>query len=119
MTPFEVMRDRLRSSAEQFKFLDAAQLVKHAFGLVTEGRRKSKRPYLVYLFAEPTEYAGRTIDEGTKTNHRAEIARFAAAVSGAEVAFAATSYREWLDGWPATDSELASHRAALLGRFHP
>jgi len=119
MAPFEVMRDRLRSPDEHFNFLDAVQLVKHAFGLVTEGRRKNKRPYLVYLFAEPPEYAGRPIADGDKRTHRAEIARFAAAVSGAEVGFEAISYREWLATWPDADSELVHHRAAIIARFQP
>lgn len=37
----------------------------------------------------------------------------------AEVAFAATSYREWLESWPQEDSELTAHRAAILRRFSP
>ena len=113
MTPYEAMRDSLRSGTEHFEFLDAAQLVKHAFGLVTEGRRKKKRPYLVYLFAEPKEHAAK------RQSHREEIARFAAAVGGAEVGFAAMRYREWLATWPDADSELARHRAAIIERFRP
>ena len=117
--PYEHVRDKLRSRAEHFDLLDAAQLVKHAFGLVTEGHRKAKQPYLVYLFAEPAEYAGHTIDDATRQSHRSEITRFAAAVKGAEVGFGAISYREWLDSWPDLDSELARHRAEILGQFQP
>jgi hypothetical protein len=91
----------------------AVQLVKHAFGLVTEGRRKAKRPYLVYPFAEPEEHYA------SRQSHREEIARFAAAVNGAEVGFGATSYREWLVSWPDMDRELAAHRAAIIERFQP
>jgi restriction endonuclease-like protein len=119
MAPYEVMRDKLRSGVELFEFLDAVQLVKHAFGLVTEGRWKAKRPFLVYLFAEPTERAGQRIDDASRRGHRAEIARFAAAVNGAEVGFGAISYREWLDSWSASDSELVGHRTAILNRFKP
>ncbi|MCI1142060.1 hypothetical protein MOP88_06705 [Sphingomonas sp. WKB10] len=36
MTPFTAMRDRLRAGDGAYHHLDAAQLVKHAFGLVTE-----------------------------------------------------------------------------------
>ncbi len=111
--PFERMRDTLRSPGEHFRFLDAAQLVKHAFGLVTEGRRKEKRPYLVYLFAEPKEYTAK------RQSHRQEIAPFAEAVKGAEVGFGAISYREWLGTWPDANSELVSHRDAILERFQP
>jgi hypothetical protein len=119
MGPFEAMRDMLRSPGEHFRFLDAVQLVKHAFGLVTEGRRKNKRPYLVYLFAEPQEYGGRTIPEADKRAHREEISHFAADVRGAEVGFGAMSYREWLGTWPNVDSELLAHRAAIIERFQP
>ena len=117
MAPYEVLRDKLRSGAEDFEFLDAVQLVKHAFGLVTEGRRKKKRPYLVYLFAEPKECGGRPIAESDRRMHREEIARFAAAVSGAEVGFGAISYREWLESWSDLDLELVSHREAIIERF--
>jgi hypothetical protein len=114
------MRDRLRAATEQFEFLDAAQLVKHAFGLVTDGRRKTKQPYLVYLFAEPQEYQGRPIGEDIKQKHREEIARFAAAVAGAEVGFGAISYREWLAAWPpGPDPALAAYRAAIIEHFRP
>jgi hypothetical protein len=119
MGPFELMRDKLRSGVEQFEFLDAVQLVKHAFGLVTEGRRKKKRPYLVYLFAEPTEYAGKPIGDDRKRTHREEIERFAGAIDGAEVGFGAISYREWLDCWSTLDPELASHRTAIIDHFRP
>jgi hypothetical protein len=119
MVPFERMRDKIRSGAEKFEFLDAVQLVKHAFGLVTEGRRKTKRPYLVYLFAEPEVHVGKPIDVTKKRQHREEISRFAASITGAEVTFGSISYREWLADWPDTDLELISHRAAILGRFQP
>lgn len=113
MIPYEAMREKLRLGIERFEFLDAAQLVKHAFGLVTEGRRKKKRPYLVYLFAEPKEHAAK------RQSHRREIARFTAAVNGAEVGFGAISYREWLDSWSDLDPELARHRSEIISRFQP
>src|SRR6202008_4644116 len=52
MKRFERMRDRLRSKEETFEHLDAAQLVKHAFGLVTTARRRGLTPALFYIFAE-------------------------------------------------------------------
>jgi restriction endonuclease-like protein len=119
MAPYELMRDKLRSHDVLFECLDAVQLVKHAFGLVTEGRRKAKRPYLVNLFAETSERAGKRIDDALKIKHRAEIAQFTAAVNGAEVGFGAISYREWLDTWSASDVELVGHRAAILNRSGP
>ena len=53
MKGYERMRDRLRSGQEGFVHLDAAQLVKHAFGLVTEGRRRTRMPVLFYLLPNP------------------------------------------------------------------
>jgi hypothetical protein len=96
----------------RFKFLDAAQLVKHAFGMVTEGRRKQKASYLVYLFAEPAQYLANW------AAHRAEIATFAHAVKDSEVSFAALSYRDWLAAWP-VERGLSEHRDNILRRFEP
>jgi hypothetical protein len=119
MAPYETLKDKLRSRTEQFLFLDAAQLVKHAFGLVTEGRRKAKTPHLVYLFAEPEDRGGSPIAGESKQRHRAEIAHFAEAAKGAEVQFGAISYRDWLESWPNSDPLLTAHRRAILQRFNP
>jgi hypothetical protein len=119
MKPFEAMRDALKAGRQTFAFLDAAQLVKHAFGLVTDARRKRKAPVLVYLFAEPASLGGRPIPRESIARHRAEIARFEAAVRGAEVAFHATSYREWLGFWPASPSPVGAHAQAVIARFQP
>lgn len=119
MGPFQAMRDRLRSGQDQFEHLDAVQLVKHAFGLVTKGRRVSKRPYLLYLFAEPTERARAPVSPLTLQRHRGEVERFAEAVTDAEVSFQALSYRDWLATWPTSDGELVAHRDAILSTFRP
>ncbi|SEP49339.1 hypothetical protein SAMN02990966_07293 [Rhodospirillales bacterium URHD0017] len=55
MDRFAAMRDALRSGELCFRHLDAAHLVKHAFGLVTEAWRLSRRPVLFYFYAEPNE----------------------------------------------------------------
>ncbi len=116
MGPFEVMRDRLRSGDAVFRYLDAAQLVKHAFGLVTDARRTGKRPILVYLFAEPAELAGKAIAPSVLAQHRDEIAVFAAAVAGTEVAFEAVSYREWIGTF---DNEASAHGQRVIDAFAP
>lgn len=108
------MRDRLRASPETYRFLDAAQLVKHAFGLATEGRRVGKGPILLYLFAEPTE--GRPIATEKLRAHRGEVTGFAEAVSGAHVRFAACSWREWLATF---GGEASGHAARIVDRFAP
>lgn len=56
--------------------LDAAQLVKHAFGLVTDAGRKKKQATLVYLFAEPARLKDRAIESESFVRQRVEIAEF-------------------------------------------
>ncbi len=119
MGPFEAMRDALTAGRERFNYLDAAQLVKHAFGLVTQGQRKSKAPVLVYLFAEPQRQRESMLPATVFVKHRAEISRFASAVAGAQVAFHAISYREWMATWPPAPSSVGRHAAAIADRFHP
>lgn len=119
MKRYERMRDCLRSTEERFVHLDAAQLVKHAFGMVTEGRRRDRTPVLFYLFAEPAVRNGRAIVPEDLARHREEIARFAEAVEGDEVAFHSASYREWLGTWPRLDSKIESHKQAIMEVFAP
>ena len=92
---------------------------KHAFGLVTEGTRTGKAPSLVYLHAEPSALGGKPISPVAHRQHRAEIARFSAAVRGAEVGFHAVSYRDWLATWPAPPNEVGVHARAVIERFGP
>lgn len=116
MAPFTTVRDALRAGERRYRHLDAAQLVKHAFGLVTEGRRLGKAPVLLYLYAEPAQRGATLIPPATHARHREEIADFATAVSGAEVRYAACSWGEWLAGWK---GEAKPHADALLARFLP
>ena len=116
MRPFTAMRDALRSCDVAFAYLDAAQLVKHAFGLVTEGNRLGKVPVLLYLYAEPAMRGAHAIAPETLVQHRAEINGFAAAVARAAVRFAACSYREWFAGWT---GDARHHANALIEQFQP
>jgi hypothetical protein len=118
MQGFCRLRDALRSGDIRFQHLDAAQLVKHAYGLVTDAGRLKRRPLLFYLFAEPPERAGRVIAAEHRLRHRAEISMFASAVSGDEVEFCSASYREWLGSWPST-GDVRRHADALVERFNP
>jgi hypothetical protein len=116
MGRFAATRDALRSGELRFRHLDAAQLVKHAFGLVTEARRLSRRPVLFYLYAEPDARGERQISAEDHRRHREEIAAFAQAVDGDEVTFLSTSYLQWIDtAPPATDAE--AHFAHLRQHF--
>ena len=48
----------------------------------------SRRPVLLYVYAEPLHWPdGRQVPAGDFKRHRDEIADFAAAISGDEVAF--------------------------------
>lgn len=116
MGPYIEMRDKLRSGEIHFDYLDATQLVKHAFGLVTDARRKAKQPALVYIFAEPSMLAGRSITKEAHLAHRSEILRFAAGVANAEVSFSAISYREWLGLF---SGNAFSHAQRILEAFDP
>jgi len=118
MGRYEGMRDHLRSGAVAFSHLDATQLVKHAFGLVTEARRRNRRAALFYIFAEPKSREGKLIPTRDIDRHRQELTEFAAAVNGDDVTFHFASYREWISTWP--DSEkLQTHGRAILQAFSP
>jgi hypothetical protein len=110
------MRDALRSGAVGYNHLDACQLVKHAFGLVTESRRRGLRPILYYVFAEPNRSGTRNIPPAEIFAHRLELEAFAEAVRGDEVAFHSSSYCEWVSAWSGAPM---THGAALLDRFRP
>ncbi len=119
MRRYEKMRDSLRAGKEKFSHLDAAQLVKHAFGLVTEARRCKRSPALFYIFAEPAARNGHAIAPDDLARHRNEIARFAGVVAGDDVTFHSASYREWLGSWRGLDRDTAAHRDAVLETFAP
>lgn len=116
MEPWLTMRDALRSDPSAYRFLDAAQLVKHAFGLVTEAGRVNRSPVLLYLYAEPSRVAASACSA-----HRAEIEGFSAAVRGARVRFAAVSWSDWLKRFDtaAVPSGVRVHAEALRRKFEP
>ncbi len=88
MRGFERVRDGLRDASLTFEHLDAAQLVKHGFGLRTAGARARKRATLLYLFCEPPTWPdGRAVTAAAHARHRREIDLFATAVAGDEVDF--------------------------------
>lgn len=118
MGPYEAMRDAL-SAGRRFAFLDAAHLVKHAFGLRTEGQRTGRQAVLCYLYAEPRAFPdGRAIPAAAIQGHRNEVASFTADVSSAvaDVAFFSLSYAQLLQHW-AAQPKLADHAAALAVHF--
>lgn len=125
MRGYESVRDALREGTLVFSHLDAAQLVKHAFGLRTAvqatARYAGRRAVLIYLFAEPEKWPdGRTILPSDRAAHRNEIAEFARRVAKDEVAFVSCSYRDLLETWKAGAKSLVrAHAVAIEQRFAP
>jgi len=124
MAGFGRVRDLLRDDSQCFQYLDAAQLVKHAFGLRTfvHYRRQegTKKPILLYLFAEPGSWPnGRIVPMTYFERHRAEIQRFAALVQDDEVRFHSLSYSELIRRWSRYQAlPVQRHAQALRARFH-
>jgi hypothetical protein len=125
MTGYARIRDHLRDSNAPFLHLDAAQLVKHAFGLRTAvhraGRLVGKKPFLFYLYAEPNSWPdGSPVHMAQIELHRTEVALFATEVAGDEVDFVSCSYRGLLRVWSnADDPSIRGHASAVLARFTP
>lgn len=127
MQGYERIRDILLDYPEHFRHLDAAQLVKHAFGMRTQVNRESSEfnsltPILYYLYAEPNLWprSSEPVDSADKDRHRQEIADFADTVAGDEVAFVSCSYRNLLDGWRMSGSaDIRDHANSVVQRFAP
>ena len=83
MNRYNECRDGLRSGMLRYRHLDAAQLIKHAYGLVTEGRRaRPASGVLWYIYAEPKKRGNVEIPVPAHILHRAEIADFKSRVAG-------------------------------------
>lgn len=126
MGGYERVRDGLRDHPERFAHLDAAQLFKHAFALRSavhrRERRRTLRPILFYLYAEPEVWPanGAAVDERAKARHRNEIQTFGAAVVGDEVSFVPCPWRRLLDAWAnQPDGRVRAHAQAVIARFSP
>jgi hypothetical protein len=118
MARFDALR-RAMAEGGPWRRLDAAQLVKHAYGLRTQGEKRALGAVLVYLYAEPPAWAsGRPVDPALIALHRHEVAAFAQAVQGQDVTFAALRWSDLLAQWR-TEPRLAAHAEALEGRFGP
>ena len=105
---------RLQDHPYHYTWLDAAQLIKHAFGLA---HTFPKVPVtLVYLFWEPVNPAA----SPEFAAHRAEIEEFKAQVAGSFPAFQAISYPELWDFWrdaALTPAWLKEHLVNLKRRY--
>ena len=119
MMHYQQLRVDLMSRAQRFRFLDATQLVKHAFGLRTQAARIGKLPVLVYLYAEPRFLKRHPIPASSLIEHRDEIARFSGIVKGDEVKFHSVSYLDWISTWSVRDRAVGRHGEALVAAFSP
>lgn len=101
MIPYETLRDGLHNGKLTYKHLDAVQLVKHAFGLRTDGIVRGKgKPILAYVFVDTCHSSPVRITEEKIQRHRQEVSDFAKRAAGSEVRFIAFSYSEWLATFP-------------------
>ncbi len=127
MKGYERVRDSLRDDAHHYRFLDAAQLVKHAFALRTEvhrpGAHRELKPILFYVYAEPDFWpkTGRRVDGTDKAGHRVEIVQFARLVEGDEVVFVPCSWRRLLGAWrhDGRGTEVGAHTERVVARYAP
>lgn len=98
------------SGGPAYRWLDASQLIKHAFGLAY---RAQQPVTLLYLFWEP-------MDAGLSpifAEHRQEIEEFANRVAGGMPRFKAVSYPELWEVWSSSpDERLTAHVAAMRAR---
>ena len=119
MARFTAMRRALAEGRQSYRCLDAVQLVKHAYGLRTQGLKRAKGAVLVYLHAAPATWAsGKPVSPEAIARHQAEIADFARAVQGDAVTFAPLRWADLLADW-AKRPALADHAAAISARFGP
>ena len=100
---------QLRSAPRRYQFLDAAQLVKHAFGLLT--RYGGREVRLVYLYWEP-----RNADTWSECRqHRTESDDLATKVQKSPVRLIPMSYRDLWAEWESKGS--SDHLRYLRTRY--
>lgn len=104
-----------KESAEEAgrQHLDAAQLVKHYFGIVNQAQQvPEKKATLCYLFWEPENAE----DLALFQRHRDETATFAEQVAPSRVEFKWMSYKDLWSEWSSCP-ELAEHITNLRARY--
>ena len=104
--------ERLVEDPRRYRFLDAAQLVKHYLGLKTQFGDRDVT--LAYLYWEPVN-----ADQVPEcVIHRAEARAFAAVVDDPHVRFRPMSYADLWTGWDSQAAPwLREHVAALRKRY--
>jgi len=104
---------RLTEDATRYRYLDAAQLVKHYAGLRTA--YPNRRITLAYLYWTPTNAA----DLAPCAIHAAEVDEFSTRVGDRKVGLVAMSYRDLWTHWsqPTQPEWLRGHAEALRLRY--
>jgi hypothetical protein len=111
----------LCSNPRRFRFLGAAQLVKHYLGIRRCLADEPQPKTLLYVFWEPVDWA--RVPECAQ--HRYEVLAFSVAVSQADVAFVAMSYAELWDAleeggdWAGKAEHLAYLRRRYVFELKP
>ena len=117
MAPYDALRGGLTAGRLRFRHLDAVALVKQAYGLRNQARKRGRGAVLVYLHAAPAAWAScKPVDPGAIRAHAAEVADFASRVKGADVVFAPLRWADLLAQWDGV-AALAAHAAAVRARF--
>lgn len=110
-TPWFSEMQRLRVEPRSYTALDAAQLVKHAFGLLNSVGRGAT---LVYLFWEPDDGEYHELFR----RHREEITRFEEQTRSEDLRFVSLSYPELWETWRGSKREaLVEHADRLRRRY--
>lgn len=120
MHPYQWVRDGLAHRPALFRYVNAAQLVKHAFGLRTQSMKRGVTPVLAYVFAQPSKWPdGTPISQHEHAAHVEEIRCFARLVEGADVQFMHFSYFDLFGTFDASPlKEVRQHASHLRERFH-
>lgn len=109
---FNEMRRLVEAQGQGYRWLDVAQLIKHALGL-SHGRAGHPMT-LVYLWWEPLDHHASPIF----AEHRAEVAALAERVAGGSPAFLPLTYADLWQAWDARgDDALTQHVARLRARY--
>jgi hypothetical protein len=105
----------LKQDPRKFRFLDAAQLVKHYLGMRNTLTRSNKGLVLLYVYWEPTNAS----DLKEYQIHRDEVAVFSDLVSEGEITFLSRSYPQLWDDWQGglARSAVHDHVANLMRRY--
>jgi hypothetical protein len=108
-----LIEERVVDDEYRYRWLDAAQLVKHAFGIAHTFPNKPAT--LLYLFWEPSNPKEHPFFD----EHRAEVTRFSEAISGGGPEFIAMSYPELWASWDAHPEPnwLPTHVSRLRARY--